>query len=139
MAARIVVIRVDLDRLQTFFTIGAILGFALVVIAQVGESLHGWNDFGEFATLFGTVTGLLLGALAALVSATKGQVRDVANGVRAGNTKLDSATTKLDSANSKLEENNALLRQVVARFDRHEAIMERQALLLQDIRDGLAA
>ena len=127
MASRVLVVRVDLDRLQKYCTIGSILSFGVAALAAVGEYLHWWGDFGPWLWSLATPAGLLLGIIAALVSATKGQAREIAVGVKGSNAKLDQANVKLD-------ENNAMLRRfmeaVVTRLDR-------QTELLEEIRDRL--
>ena len=107
----------DLDRLERLLYLGAAVSFAILIVAQVGEHPRWWNDIGELGTLFGTVAGVLLAALAFLLSATKDQVRAVGTGIGAANAKLDGALGQLGAANAKLDAALGQLGGVNAKLD----------------------
>lgn len=125
----------DLDRLQRYFTIGAILSAGLVAVAQLGERLGWWNDFGDLLTLVGAVAAVLLGVIAVLIRATKGQLRLVAGGVVEANRKLDGLRVglghRMDATREELGSRvDAARHDLGSRLDRHTEI-------LSEIRDLL--
>lgn len=142
------------DETERALLIGKLLivgGITLTIIAQVGEVLHWWNDFGEFATLVGIVgTGIGL-AITLLMGATRTQVLDVANGVRASNLKLDASNRKLEevaegvhASNRKLEEvaegvhsSNRKLDEVNGKHDETNRKLDVMTAVLIQIRDRL--
>ncbi len=71
----------DLDQLERLFWWGAGICFLIVAVLIVGEVREWWNDAGEVGLTIAGLVGSLLAAIALLINATKGQVRNVATGV----------------------------------------------------------
>jgi hypothetical protein len=115
-------VNVDMDPGYRPFILMALLGIAIVIVAQVGARLGWWNDLGEWATLVGLFVTILAAGFGVFYGASKPEVRGVGaavadvgkelaavrGAVTEGNGKLD----KLDAMDGKLDTGNDLLRDI---------------------------
>lgn len=137
MPARTASSLVDLDRLQKLLYVISALGFLTAGLGILGELLGWWSDTGERLTTLGTVVGVLVGVIALILNATRGQVHAVATGVVESNRKVDAVRGTLGVMSGQLGSMNGKLDSMNGKLDSMGVKLDRQTDVLVEIRDRL--
>lgn len=105
----------------------AALGLTGIALALLGEYLGWWSDFGEALGVTSIIATGIAGAVAVLVTASRGQVGEVGEKVEVVGDKVETVGEKVDNVGANVD---AAHHDIVRRQDQ-------QTDLLRQIRDRL--